>query len=366
MKTLHLRALLVAAVLLLVLTLLPPVWAGGAPGYYQVSVLTDLGWWNAGRLVYGQDLIEHHLGLPRLPLADPVRVRVTHKGDTATHIDTVRLGDQVPAAVDGAVEPHDIALKKLADHDYDLIDAKGRTLEFAFAPDPEATYLALVARIEPKVISDIPFRFPLENVGTEMTTSSAFYKYELGTRPGALTLDGELVDEDLGEPFFKEFSESGTGHPSTDTYGYVMDDGEHLHVAIDFAGDNTMDGDKDYTAVYAVTPSGLRRFEASVPNQTWGTPGFTYTDAAVYQHKVYEYRIPFADLGIHRTPNHHTLSLAFEAYGTDAVDPEEPVGGRTTPFSLPRWLRPALATISGAVIVITTTALLRRRKHRNT
>ena len=374
MSTLHLKSLLAAAILLLLLTLLPPVWAGGAPGYYQVSVLTDLGWWNVGRIVYGQDLTEQLLGLPRLPLADPVRVRVTHKGDTAAHIDTIRLGDEVPIAVDGADEPQDLAVKKLAAHDYDLIDAKGRTLELTFEPGPPTTYLALTARIEPEVIPDTPFRFPLENIGNEMTTSSSFYEYELGSRPGALTLNGELADEDLGEPFFVEFSASCTGHPSTDTYGYVMDDGEHLYAAIDFVGDNTLDGDKDYSAIYAVTASGLRRFEASVSNQAWGTPGFTYTDAGSYQHKVYEYRIPFAELDVDVTPAGEVFKLAFEAYGTNGTrkiptpsstrEMPPPVGGHTVEPSAGTlvWLRAALAVFAAAVALSAGAALIRRRQ----
>jgi hypothetical protein len=374
MKTAHLKALLAAAVLLLLLTLLPTVWAGGAPGHYQISVLTDLGWWDAGRLVHTQDLSEQFVGLPRVPLADPIRVRVTHRGDTAAHIDAIRLADQVPLAVEGAGEPQDLALKKLAVHDYDLIDAKGRTLEFTFSPDPAATYIALVARIEPVIISQIPFRFPLENTGQEMTDSSAFYAYELGSRPGALTLNGELADEQLGEPFFVEFCKPTTGHPATFNHGWVLDDGNYLYVAIDFSGDNTLDGEVDYSAVYLAGSSGLRRFGLSVPDQTWGVPGFTYTDAEVYQHKVYEYRIPFEQLRLTDHAHGDVVKLAFEAYGTTGADDEngrdplrKPVGGQTVPFSvpLPRWLRPTLAIIAGATIVFTTTALLRRRRKRN-
>jgi hypothetical protein len=374
MKTAYLKALLATAVLLLLLTLLPAVWAGESPGYYQVSVLTDLGWWNVGRFVYNQDLSEQLVGLPRLPLADPVRVRVTHEGDTAAHIDALRLGDQMPLAVDGAAEPSGLALKKLAAHDYDLIDAKGRTLDFTFQSDSAVTYLALVARIEPEVISDVPFRFPLENVGKEMTTSSAFYLYELGSRSGSLTMDGELAGENLGKPFFVEFARAGSGHPSTNTYGWVRDDGEFLFVAIDLVGDNTLDGDKDYSAVYAVTPTGLHRFELSVPNQTWGKPGFTYTAAEAYQHKVYEYRIPFEDLHLNVGTSNTVIQLAFEAYGTVSPEPPTPtrdtdptagpVGGQTiSSTSVPaRSVTLGLAAVSCAVIIITTAALFRRRR----
>ena len=46
--------------------------------------------------------------------------------------------------------------------------------------------------------------------------------------------------------------------------------------------DNTMDGGKDYAKVYVNTPEGLRMFKASVPEQRWGRPGFTYTERVAY------------------------------------------------------------------------------------
>ena len=134
-------------------------------------------------------------------------------------------------------------------------------------------------------------------------------------------------------------------------------------MAIDLVGDNNLEAGEDYSADYALTPECPRRCELSVPNQGWGRPGFTYTDAAVYQHKVHQYRIPLQELGIDAGTNRAAVNLAFEAYVT--VTPEEPptVGGQTIPPSttLIRWLRPTLAVIAAAVIV-TTTAFLHRRK----
>lgn len=49
-----------------------------------------------------------------------------------------------------------------------------------------------------------------------------------------------------------------------------------------------MDGNKDYARVYVNTPSGLREFQVSVPEQRWGKPGFIYTPRAGYQHKAYK------------------------------------------------------------------------------
>ena len=67
---------------------------------------------------------------------------------------------------------------------------------------------------------------------------------------------------------------------------------------MDFTPDNTMDGVKDYAKVYAKTAEGLKEFKVSVPETGWGSPGFAYTNKASYQHKVYEFKIPFSQLGI--------------------------------------------------------------------
>lgn len=362
MKTTQLSATLAVAIALLLITLLPPVWAEQADGFFQVSVKTKHGWRSAGRLTFDKDLREQYVRLGRLAATDPVRLRLTHRGDTAAHIDAIRLDDAVAETVAGALE--ESAVEKLAAADLDVADASGRTLELTFDRPRGQPLLALTARIEPRRLSKTPFRFPAENLRKPMSTASAFYEYELGSRPGSLATDGELAGEALGDPFFVEFCKAGSGHPSTYAYGWVKDDGAALYVAIDLAGDNTMDGDEDYAAVYAVTPSGLRRFEQSVPRQEWGKPGFSYTDAVAYQHKVYEFRIPLAELGLDGNGGERTVQLAFEAYGTLAPQPAVPVGGETRPLlaGAPAWLRPTLAGVATALILATSWALVRRRR----
>ena len=148
-----------------------------------------------------------------------------------------------------------------------------------------------------------------------MSEGSAFYSYTLGSRPGGLTIDGDIAETAAAEPFFKEYCATGSGHPSGFIYGWVMNDEENLYVALDFTPDNTMDGDKDYAKVYVNTAGGLKEFKVSVPETTWGVPGFTYTDKVNYQHKVYEFKIPLSELGAQAGEQ---LQLAFAAYGTAA------------------------------------------------
>ena len=80
------------------------------------------------------------------------------------------------------------------------------------------------------------------------------------------------------KPFFKEYSLTGSGHPSGFTYGWVAHDDKDLQVYLDFTSDNTMDGNKDYATVYAKTANGLKAFRVSMAEQKWGIPEFTYTE----------------------------------------------------------------------------------------
>ena len=138
-----------------------------------------------------------------------------------------------------------------------------------------------------------------------MDQGSQFYEYTLGSKGAE-------------KPFFKEWSPSGSGHPSAYTYGYVKDDGKHLVATIDFTGDNTRDGNKDYAKVYVKTETGLKEFKISEDETTWGTPSFTYTDKVAYQHKVYDFKIPLEELGVTKDKKIKDLELAFAAYGTDS------------------------------------------------
>ncbi len=280
-----------------------------------------------GELAYDKYLTEGQLDLAYAALSGPIWVRISHTGYTAAHIDAILLNGVAPAQVYNAAEETELALKKLATRDYDVIDAQGKSLVFSFNQTDVSksskvfpVILSLTARIEPKRITEIPFQFPLTNLFQTMSSGSAFYSYVWDSQPGHLTIDGDLTGEQLGQPFFVEFSKTGTGHPSDYTYGWVRNDADALYVAIDFVPDNTMDGDKDYAKVYVNTPAGLRQFKASVPEQRWGQPGFVYTPRVAYQHKVYEFTIPLSELGLTDLTLDDKIELAFAAYGTAAPD----------------------------------------------
>jgi len=203
-----------------------------------------------------------------------------------------------------------------------VVHATDRTLDIAFsAPGKQLT---LVARIEPNRICEIPFQFPIDNLYQEINQHSVYYQYHMDSVVGNLKIDGNLDEVRNDKPFFMEFAESGSGHPSDKVYGWVRNDDKTLYVALDFTGDNTMDGAKDYAKVYVNTLTTLKVFKASVLEQTWGLPGFAYTDNVTYEHKIYEFAIPLAELG----GESEKLGLAFAVYGTCAPpcddDPTQP------------------------------------------
>jgi len=290
-------------------------------GQFLVSVRVNGEWQEVGRLDYDEYPTERSLDLAGFDLAGQVQIRVEHAGGTAAHIDSALLDGQPADQVAGTAEDAALALKKLAVRDHDLIDARSRVLILTYDACSSPSAFALVGRIEPEQVSQIPFQFPSENNYRTVDASSAFYTYVWDGRSGSLVVDGELAGESLGAPFFKEYIEPGTGHPAGLTYGWVRNDDESLYVAIDFVPDNTMDGGADYAKVYVRTPTGVQEFKVSVPEQDSGVPGFVYTERAVYQHKVYEFAIPLSEMGLGVLQSGTEVDLAFAAYGTVGLPP---------------------------------------------
>jgi hypothetical protein len=290
-------------------------------GQLTVTVHTADGWVEVATPTFGKHPAERVIDLSSYEILLPLRVRVSHDGATAAHIDSVLVDGFGPVEVEGASESGPLAVIKAGRTDHDLIDVRGRTLVFVFEGEMDAGRLGLTARIEAERISKVPFHYPLDNLYERVDEASTFYAYALDSHRGRLEVDGSLEGEGLDEPFFETYSRTGTGHPSGFTYGWVRNDDENLYVALDFVPDNTMDGAADYARVYVNTPSGIKQYEVSVPDQRWGAPGFAYTPRAAYQHKVYEFSIPLDELGVHPLLVASRLELAFAAYGT-AAPPE--------------------------------------------
>jgi hypothetical protein len=272
-------------------------------GEVSVYVFRDSDWQKVGDLTFDRFFRERAIDLSTyISGTDAVRIRLLQKGGGAAHIDSIFLGGISPAEVHGIQD--NIALKKLTQKDYDVIDAYQKAVEVNFPAKRKNNILTLTARVEGERISKIPFQFPLRNLFTEINERSEFYTYTIGSKNKG------------SRPFFKEYSRTASGHPSGFTYGWVSSDDKNLYVKIDFTPDNTMDGDKDYAKVYVKTDNGLKEYKVSVPERKWGKSDFTYTDKVTYQHKVYQFTIPFSELGIHNVKDEENLLLAFAAYGT--------------------------------------------------
>ncbi|MBN2412472.1 T9SS type A sorting domain-containing protein [candidate division KSB1 bacterium] len=280
-------------------------------GAFKISVRTSDEWKQVGQLSYGQDFETRSLNLGAINLSGPVEIKIEHQNEQAAQIDALFLNNQSVLAVNGK---SDITLlKKLQNSDYDVIDAGQRETIFTFQKNENKAVLRMRARIEPENLSTNAFFFPQENVYKMTGEHSTFYAYKLGSREGALAIDGDLQNESLGIPLFKTFARCGSGHPANDVYGWVCNDSENLYVALDFLNDNTYDGDKDYGKVFIKSGKEIREYKVSVPEQKWGSPGYVYTARAPYQHKVYEFMIPFDEAGI---KSDEIVNLAFALYGT--------------------------------------------------
>lgn len=282
-------------------------------GEYVISVFTDGKWKEAGRLGYDMFLMEKSLDLSGYLIeSSSTTLRIIPEGGEVSHLDSVFLGGETPQSVnydDG------ILLGKLSKKDLDLINVGPGGIELVFPASRGNDILSVTGRIEGEKITKEPFKFPSGNTYKEVNKSSEFYSYKLYSVSKKLTVDGNLEEVEGLEPLFREFCIPGTGHPQGYTYGWVMNDDEYLYAVVDFTPDNTMDGDKDYSKLYAKTGTGIKEFKVSVPENAWGQPAFIYTDKVEYQHKVYEFKIPLSELG---DVGSDTLSLAFSAYGTAA------------------------------------------------
>jgi hypothetical protein len=291
-------------------------------GTFQIEIMQNDNWQQAGELEFGMFYSKQTLHLPKLLTASldngadfaeiQTKIRLSFPVHREAHIDYVMIDGSAPVNISGAQEGVELAMKKVAGEDYDVIDVENLSIVMDF--DVLPGQLEVKARIEPDEITAYPFMYPEVNTYKEISNKSKFYTYEINSVQGTLNMDGELDDQ--GKPFFKIYNKPGTGHPDAFTYGWVMNDDEHLYVTIDFVPDNTIDGDKDYTKVFVKTNDGVKAYKLSVPEQQWGIPGFTYTKNAVYQHKLYEFRIPLSEFD-----NTNKLEIAFAAYGTAAPPP---------------------------------------------
>ena len=265
---------------------------------------------------FGVRLLHQELDLDQSLSAGSVSIRIRHLGKTGCHIDSVTLGKTSPVHIQGLDLDPSLALKKIQCDDLDVIDARSKSLVFHFQNVVEAKKIGLTARVEPIRLSLNPLRFPKQNGFRRLSQPDSFYTYELGSRVGTLKVDGELVDEKLGQPLFDVFWRTISGHPDGRTLGWVFNDHTNLYLALDVLPDNTMDGNEDYGHLVVKSGDRMREFKVTANNQKWGHTGFTYTDRVEYQHKTYEFAIPLDEVGFNAGENAASLELALAVYGT--------------------------------------------------
>ncbi|MBT3273040.1 MAG: hypothetical protein HN368_07810, partial [Spirochaetales bacterium] len=288
----------------------------GPAGTISVSVSVDNEWLEVASGEYGKFFEEKEFALHQDVLTrDNILMKVEKFGGGASHADFIGLTGY-------SLSEESVPFAKLSHPDFDVveIDEGGLIVELQRIIGAEIfddAKLALRARIEQEVISTIPFLFPKTNMRSGAGRIRSFYRYHLGTNPGSLLADGEINGEDLGSPLFAEYASVDSGHPQGTTYGWIRDDGTNLYIAIDFTADNTIDGAKDYAAVHIRSGNGTQKYVVSVEKTEWGAAGFSYTEQAGYQHKVYEFVLPLDKMPI--ADESGDVLVAVETYGTAAT-----------------------------------------------
>lgn len=282
-------------------------------GEFIVYILKGNSYQEVARIPFNKYLINKSIDLSNYITKDRlINIMLIQNGGGASHIDSIFLGGKSPINV------YDIkdGIKKLSKADFDVIDSYNKPIKLSFDNNVKDYKLNLTARIEETEIFKVPFNFPLINTYKPITDKSAFYTYRLNSKTGKCILDGNIKEVANWQPFFKEYSSSGTGHPSNYTYGWVYNDNNNLYVAIDFTADNTKDGNKDYAEVHIKTNKGIKSFRVSEGVTVWGKPDFTYTDKVNYQHKTYEFKIPLKEVLDGKMQSNQGIPIAFSAYGT--------------------------------------------------
>lgn len=266
---------------------------------FEIATYRNGDWRNAGFILFDNLFREQSI---RLGIeGQPLTLRLKKVGPGPGHVDFARINGSLPNSIRYVDDP--VPLAKLAAKDFDVVHVPEETgfVEIQF---PTGGELRLAARVEGKVVSETPFRFPPSNFETPITDQSDFYTLTLEKTPRLI---------------FSEETSPGTGHPWAMTTASAMIREDMLHVRLDFAPDNTLDGGKDYASLHLRTAEGVKTYTITQNDHRWGKAGFSYTPAVPWQHKLYDFIIPLAQL-----PDRGKIELAMSAYGTAGPGPYDP------------------------------------------
>jgi hypothetical protein len=284
-------------------------------GEFIVQVSENRQWREVARLPMNKWSREQSVAIRRIENEEgTLRVKIKQNGGGGAYLDSVLLDGTGPWEIQGSPDP--LAMKKISQKDFDLLDAGGREIDLTFYSDGQEGLLRLTGRIEALEISRTPLQFPLVNLHQPLTVRSQFLSYPLRSQEQPPSSANVFDWLSTAEPFHQAYSPTGSGHPAGVTFFWVRHDADHLYVAVDFTSDNTRDGDQDYAKVYIRNETVLQEFKVSEGENRWGKTAFTYTDKVPYQHKTYEFKIPLQEIGRTDGREAKELQLAFAAYGT--------------------------------------------------
>lgn len=282
---------------------------------FVITSLTNNEWNYQGTLSYDYHFatknIELNLGSQQ---QKEIKIRIKQIGDEidAAHIDYLALKvGNYEIAPDEVIELNNQnnILHKISSLDNDVVDVTGHTIEATWR-NINAGKVLLIMNAREEILKDlpgIPFNFP---PNLNLNEQSTFVEYKL-KNSGKIVTDGRInSDDNLDLPDFSFYTVPVTGHPPGYAYFYIKNDENYLYVVQDITSDNTLDAD-DWSKVYFYIESGLKEFTINFSNEEYGKSGFVYTNKVNYQHKLYEFKIPF-EIAI----NNNNIKIGFRFYGT--------------------------------------------------
>jgi parallel beta-helix repeat protein len=282
---------------------LPPL----ADGTYEIYLKEGSEWTLVDKLYLTRSYIPEYIPLP-YSAAGTYQVRIVQYGGSAAHLDYIAIKDRTGRVgpTSARVVGGETVMQKVSDEDRDVADIWEKTVEFSWDGIAGRPTLVVLANQEYPVRAYMPLLTPTVMHPDRME------EYVLGDN-GDIVIDGN--PDNLGVPDFTSYWKPATGHPHGDTFVWLRCDGEYLYATMEITSDNTYD-ETGWGALYIHADGKLHEFQINAADNTYGVAGFVYTDTVAYQHIIYEFQIPLAEIG---AAAGDTIRLGYGAYGTEAA-----------------------------------------------
>jgi uncharacterized repeat protein (TIGR01451 family) len=234
------------------------------------------------------------------------KVRIAQQGGIAAHIDYVALSDGTPISPTSTIcidDGRDI-LQKVVSLDNDVADAWGKTIECAWASSSSAPVLLFNANQELYTI-EVPLLTPFVMTPELMM-------------PHIIQNNGIFVGDGVpstSEADFSDYWRPTTGHPWGYTYLWLRCDGEYVYAIMEITSDNTYD-ETGWGSLYTYANGTLKEFRVDTASYEYGVDRFVYTGTVPWQHIVYEFKIPLAEI---EASVGDSIKIGYGSYGTEAI-----------------------------------------------